>query len=409
MIEREVYMAIQLAAKNVIGRDQLIRQIWKMLRSNSVVFTAERRIGKTTVMQKMQEEVSEGVVATYLDLEKVETPQRFVEVLLEKINGLLPKTDKAVGAFQGLLQALGGTEIGGIIKIPVVEKKEWQAALEKTLACICEHHSDSMILFLFDELPYMLQKISVRETKEGSTSNSALAILDSLRAIRAEQKNLRMIYTGSIGLHHVIQVLRGSDYASQPLNEMPTVEIGPLDRADAVKLASRLLSEEVVECDNEEEVVRALVEQADCVPFYIEQVVKRLALADGIISPESVTKQVLTNLTDDNDHWEMEHFRTRIPIYYPGYVAVGDRMTVSKASVVSRILDILAGAERSMSIDQVYNAVKSVLPVDDRSLIIQLLRNLSQDHYLISDEQKNYSFRFPLIRKWWRLAQGIAS
>ncbi|MDA3833512.1 MAG: hypothetical protein PF495_08955 [Spirochaetales bacterium] len=296
-------MATQLASKNVVGRDRLIQKIWNMLKSDSVEFTAERRIGKTTVMQKMEAETPHGVIATYLDLEKVDTPQRFVEVLLEKISGLLPKTAVAKISFQGLLEALGGTEVAGIVKIPAVEKRDWQSALEKTLACICEHHGDSMILFLFDELPYMLQKISNREAKEGIEVNSALAILDSLRAIRSEQRNLRMIYSGSVGLHHVIQALRGSEYASQPLNDMETVEIGPLSRLDAEKLAERWLKEEEVKYDDLKDVVQVLVEQADCVPFYIERVVKRLALADEMVSSESVKKQILTNLTDDNDHW----------------------------------------------------------------------------------------------------------
>jgi AAA+ ATPase superfamily predicted ATPase len=99
-------MATQLASKNVVGRDRLIRQIWKMLRKNSIVFTAERRIGKTTVMQKMEAEAPDGIIATYLDLEKIDTPHRFVEVLLDEVKGLLPKTRKARNAFAGLLNGL---------------------------------------------------------------------------------------------------------------------------------------------------------------------------------------------------------------------------------------------------------------------------------------------------------------
>jgi hypothetical protein len=49
-------MATQIDPKNVIGRDQLIAQIWKMLEKSSVRFTAERRVGKTTVMAKMAAE-----------------------------------------------------------------------------------------------------------------------------------------------------------------------------------------------------------------------------------------------------------------------------------------------------------------------------------------------------------------
>ena len=400
-------MATQLASKNVVGRDGLIAKIWRVLKRDSVVFTAERRIGKTTVMNKMKDDAPNGVIATYLDLEKVDTPQRFVEVLLEEVSELLPKTETAKNAFKGLLQALGGTEIAGIIKIPAVTKEDWQPALEKTLACICEHHSTSMILFLFDELPYMLQKISKREKSEGGKANCALAILDSLRAIRREQSNLRMIYSGSIGLHHVIHALRGADYASQPVNEMETIEIGPLSRPDAVALAERLFSEEEVKCDNLADVINEVVAQTDCVPFYIERVINRLELEGEGITPEAVGKLIRSILTNDNDHWEMEHFRTRITIYYPGYVNVGDRSPISQATVASKIVDIMATVDVPLSIDQINAAVKAELPLEDRALIVEMLKNLSQDHYLICDDKKNYSFRFPLIKQWWKLAQGL--
>jgi AAA+ ATPase superfamily predicted ATPase len=401
-------MAIQLASKSVVGRDRLIEQIWKMLRKNSIVFTAERRIGKTTVMQKMEAETPIGIRATYLDLEKIDTPHRFVEVLVDEVKDLLPKTRKARNAFAGLLNSLDGMEIGGVVKIPSSDKKDWQPALEKTLACVCEHHGESMILFLFDELPYMLQKISIREKKEGNQVNSALAILDSLRAIRAEQGNLRMIYSGSIGLHHVIDSLRGNEYATQPLNEMETVEIGSLDRSDAEELTKRLLDEEEVECENKEAVVNAIVEQTDCVPFYIERLINRFVLANKVITSTEVQKQVQFNLTDDNDHWEMEHFRTRIPTYYPESIEMGDRIPLPKATVVSKILDILSVSETPQGIDEICAGLKAELPLEDRMVVVQLLKNLSMDHYLISDEQKNYSFRFPLIQKWWKLAQGLS-
>ncbi len=49
-------MAIQIDPNNVIGRDKRIERIWKKLRKDSIRFTAERRVGKTTVMTKMAAE-----------------------------------------------------------------------------------------------------------------------------------------------------------------------------------------------------------------------------------------------------------------------------------------------------------------------------------------------------------------
>ena len=75
-------MAKQVAPEYVVGRDKLIAQMWKAMEQDSAIFTAERRIGKTTVMKKMEAEPVQGTIVLYADLEKVDTPIRFVETLL---------------------------------------------------------------------------------------------------------------------------------------------------------------------------------------------------------------------------------------------------------------------------------------------------------------------------------------
>ncbi len=190
-------------------------------------------------------------------------------------------------------------------------------------------------------------------------------------------------------------------------NDMEVIPIGPISRPDAVVLAKRLFEEEDVRCEGLDDVINEVVTQTDCVPFYIERVIKRLVLAEAGITPDAVGKLIRFFLTDDNDLWGMEHFRTRIPIYYPGSVDMGDRNPILHATVASKIVDIMAITGVALSIDQIYAAVKAELPLNDRALIVEMLRNLSQDHYLICDDKKNYSFRFPLIKQWWKLAQGL--
>ncbi len=67
-------MATQLGAQSVFGRDKLIRRMWKHLERGSLRFTAERRIGKTTVMKKMAAEPPDGFEVVFLDVEGVDRP-----------------------------------------------------------------------------------------------------------------------------------------------------------------------------------------------------------------------------------------------------------------------------------------------------------------------------------------------
>ncbi|NLS95915.1 MAG: AAA family ATPase [Planctomycetaceae bacterium] len=400
-------MAKQVAPENVVGRDKLIGRIWKAIDQGSVVFTAERRIGKTTVLKKMQAESPPNKVVLYADLEKVDSPTRFVEVVLTDLKNYQSKK-AAIGRWLGgLVESIGGTEIGGVIKIPPQQKKGWQSILEKILTDTCNHQTNQQIVFLWDEVPYMLQKIDALEEKSGSTDNSSLAILDSLRAMRNENDNLRMIFTGSVGLHHVLRDLRGQDYASQPTNDMEKVEIGPLALEDAATLARNLLGQEAVTCDSQEPVIAKIVELTDAVPFYIHRVVTRMTLLESTVTPKDVEVLVQRQLVDDSDPWEMEHFRERLKIYYRHNLPDADGNSIPAASLAGVLLDFLALAPSPRSIDQCYADLRSKVRIDNRDDVVQLLKSLAQDHYLVRDEKGRYRFRFPLVQRWWRTAQGL--
>jgi hypothetical protein len=370
-------VAKQIAPENVVGRDKLIAQMWKAIEENSAVFTAERRIGKTTVLKKMEAEPADGKIVLYADLEKVDTPVRFVEVLLTDLKQYLT-TSARVGQWLGtFLESIGGTEVGGVIKIPPQEKKDWQSILEKTLASACDNQSDVQLVFLWDEVPYMLQKISALESKSGSDDNSALAILDSLRAMRNENPNLRMIFTGSVGLHHVLTDLRGDQYASQPTNNMDKIEIGPLTPEHAATLARDLLVKEEITCDSQDSVVERLVELTDGVPFYIHRVISRMAISEEVATPATVEAEIKRHLTSTSDPWEMEHFCKRLKIYYSGQLTDADGKAVEKAPVAKALLSHLAVATEPQSIDQCHADLKSRMRFENRDGVIELLNSLA--------------------------------
>ncbi len=404
-------MAIQIAPHKVVGRDSLIERVWKNLQSRSLRFTAERRIGKTTVMRKMLAEPRSGTALIFVDLEKVDSPRRFTEVLLTEMWPWLSRKRKAANWFRTFLTEIGGVEIAGVVKIPHRNGIGWKAAVEKTTDGACRHNADTLIVLLLDELPYMLQKIAAKEKRAGTQDHAALEILDTLRAMRQEHANLRMIFAGSVGLHHVLRDLKGAGLASEPVNDMPLVPIEALALSDAVTLAKRLLDTEdvqVVEADRER-LPGELAALTDRVPFYLERVVSRLAELESPVSIEHARQVVRQQMTDDHDAWEMEHFRSRLEIYYPGSSTDANGKPILNASLARAMLDILAVARTPQTIDEVWASMKAQMPLDDRNQIVRLLNSLAQDHYLTSDSEKRYAFRFPLIRQWWVLAQGLSS
>jgi hypothetical protein len=78
----------------------------------------------------------------------------------------------------------------------------------------------------------------------------AREVLDVLRSIRQSITGIRMVYTGSIGLHHVLDELRGGGEVSHaPMNDMDRLDVPPLERADAIDLAQRIIAGESLPAD----------------------------------------------------------------------------------------------------------------------------------------------------------------
>ncbi len=214
----------QLGIDQILGRDELIKAIWEILENQSVMMTAERRIGKTSIIRKMQAEPPEGWVPVLQDLEQFHSANEFATAVYREVSAFLGMQANVLQQLRAIWDGLGGTEIGGVLKLPDGDKQSWKALLTTTIDNLVANQSDKKLLFLWDEMPYMLDSICNREGVE-----QAIAILDVLRALRHQHHPaFRMLVTGSIGLHHVIKRLQDEQYTNRPFNDVYSVEVTPL-------------------------------------------------------------------------------------------------------------------------------------------------------------------------------------
>lgn len=389
----------------IFGREKIIKHIWKLLKEHSILFTAERRIGKTTVLKELVDNPQEGFIVIFSDLEKIDTPLEFVNDILNKAAPFMKVTDNASKRFTDFWGALGGAEIGGIIKIPEKREQDWKEILISSIAAICKN-TDETIVFLWDEIPYMLQKINEHEARSGSVENNSLRILDTLRALRQEQENLRMIFTGSIGLHHVIDSITDDTYSSEPTNEMEELGLEPLNNKSAREMAIYTLEKDADMKEPSEELLEAIITECDNVPFYIEKLLRRLSVHDATISSESINEEIFLILTDAKDSWELEHFRKRLKDYYEGDVKDNNGKLIKKHIVAKAILNHIAIEEAPQSINDCHRVIKSTFSLDNKDVVIELLKSLVKDHYLLRSRD-GYQFSFSLIKRWWLLAEGL--
>ena len=103
----------QIDLKSVIGRNRLIRNIWEIVQQQSMVITAERRIGKTTVMKKMAAEPQQGWLPVYQDLESCHSAAEFSMEVYKQVDHFLSRKSKLARRSKEFLGSLGGIELGG--------------------------------------------------------------------------------------------------------------------------------------------------------------------------------------------------------------------------------------------------------------------------------------------------------
>jgi hypothetical protein len=382
----------QIDLKSVVGRDHLILQIWEIVEQQSLVITAERRIGKTTVMKKMAAEPHRGWMPVYQDLENCHTAVDFAMAVYREVHHFLGNKGKLTRRCKELLEKLGGTEISGIFKLPERSAASWKDLLTRAIEdLIHENDEGTKLLFLWDEMPFMLMNI-----RNGEGEQTAMQVLDHLRWLRQTHSDLRMIITGSIGLHHVLTSLKEKNYANSPVNDMLAVDVPPLAEGDAAHLATLLISGEALKSRDRGMAAAAIAKEADCFAFYVHHIVRGLKMQGWEASPESVAKVVTLHLLDANDPWQLIHYRERISTYYPN-----DQKTVTL------ILDQLASQEEAAAVNVLLSMLKAAMPFDDRDSLVRLLSLMERDHYLKRDEAGHYHFRFPLIRRWWKMNRGL--
>ncbi|MCL1469138.1 hypothetical protein [Argonema antarcticum] len=376
----------QVAPSEVIGRDRLIERLWDILERQSLVLSAERRMGKTCVIKKMEAEAPADKLPIYHDLEKVRSPLEFVEVVLQDVEEYLGGLKRTAKRTRDLLRQLGGAEFRGF-KLPSFAAPHWKNVLTQTIEDLVEN-KERTVIFFWDEVPYMLGNIG---------DEAAMEVLDTLRSLRQMHPEIRMVFTGSIGLHHAIDSLRQAGYANAPTNDMYIEDVSPLSSTDATELARQLLEGENISTPDLQITSAEIAQAVDNIPFYIHHIVSQLKSRGGVVSAATVSEIVNGFLTDPLNRWDMVHYRRRIDTYYND----------EKRPYALDLLDILAITNQPLSFNELFDSLKSQPTTQDREIALTVITLLQRDYYIIQETNGKFLFRYPLIKRYWELSRGL--
>jgi hypothetical protein len=384
----------QLAPEEILGRDALIAKIWSILEGRSIYMNDLRRVGKSQIMVKMHALPLPNWLTVKRDLGGTHTAAEFATLAYKDSVGVLDTKKKALRTMQDLIGQARGSKIAGVIELPNGTQAPWKEVLRRTFADIEEAMvalgSNQRMLFFWDEVPYLLDNIARREG-----ANVAMEVLDALRALGQDHDRIRLVLTGSIGLHHVLNGLKQAGYNGSPLNRMEHIQPGPLAPDSSVELTVELLQGGGISCEDRAACAVAIAESVGHVPFYIHKLISRLPGALPA-TPDSIAIVLDREITSDNNDWDFQHYRERLKPYYG-----------EQERLALHVLDAVAAAEAPLTFQGLRQQANAQIPTDDEALR-DLLRLLCMDYYLTRTPENAYRFYLDIIRRWWRLSRSLA-
>jgi len=98
-----------LPPAQVLGRDPLIRGFWQSLERQSLALFSPRRVGKTSILRRMELLVPDGWQVRPRDLEGLDSAQAFAQLVYEDASEFLSGRKKILARARDLLQRVSGS------------------------------------------------------------------------------------------------------------------------------------------------------------------------------------------------------------------------------------------------------------------------------------------------------------
>lgn len=209
-------MTIRLGNKadgdDFFNRDSERQDLWRYLSDNHIVLSGPRRLGKTSLLQKLAEEAeAHGLLARLVDVGGMDKAADFIAELArafpdDSIQGHLAAAADKAGDWLNRLRKIdlkGPGDMGGSLELQAPPAGSWADAAHS----LQRRLSPAPVLLLIDEISVFLEKALKRDQDE------AVRLIAWLRAWR-QQSGLacRFLFSGSIGLNALLARHRLNTY-----------------------------------------------------------------------------------------------------------------------------------------------------------------------------------------------------
>ncbi|HEY1663353.1 MAG TPA: hypothetical protein VGI03_13120 [Verrucomicrobiae bacterium] len=378
------------------GREDFIEHLWRLLEGNNILLLAPRRFGKSGVMRHIFLHPQSNFLALSFELEDVDSPEEFVwrvtkELLShDNVRKLLSQAKRLPsGVMSWVKEHFDEAEFEGAkVKFKTEIQKDWRDAAKRMLTEL--EKSDQTVIFLFDELPAMLDRII--EKRGESVARDFLAWF---RTVRLEQKDVlrrhRFIVAGSVGIDQILRKLGATD----KLVDFARLTVEPLDDSVAGKLAEDLAGSFSITWSPQ--LASKMFELIGApVPYFIHIFFSQLgqmpAAQRTSLTSEQLERIYRERVLGPTCRHYFDHYQSRLT----RYGKKGEKAAFA-------ILRAVAGQGR-ISRPALYDIYRKARgKVASEQEFDELMADLEYDWYLrLAPDTNEFYFRLKVMQDWWR-------
>jgi hypothetical protein len=352
-----------------------------LLRGCNLALTDPRRMGKTYWIGYFCS-CTTDFVPVRIDFEGVTSSDMFLTLTagaLGRHHGIPQKAKQVLRAlFDGLEVAVGPVKVR-----PAISSLTPPRLLRDTVMAVNDSAAGKPVLVCMDEVP-----TAIRNITENEGELEARAVLQALRALRADATNIRWIISGSVGFHHV---LRHCGATEGEINDLVNLPLGPLKVDEAEELVARLLLGITRTAS-----LGGVAELVGCtggIPFLIHGMANLLDTGGREEITSELVRRAFDSFVRDRDASRpFTHLVSRIERYYD------DRQLAA-----FRILDAVATSESPILFADLESLAQ--LPHEDA---LETMNWLVDDHYL-AESVDGFAWRYDVLRTIWTYRRRLGA
>ncbi len=373
---------------NFFGREGSVRLLWHKLERQSLIVSAPRRVGKTSLMYRLRDDPHDGWTVVHFNAESCRSVAHFVATMLAAIRGKVDKRwwkrlnawARLKGAFSRIKKI--DTKLLALELESEIEAGDWRKPASEVLTRLADRAGQTLILI--DEFPYFLQTLA-----RDAGRDAVEEFLHWFRGARQELARggkVRFVVYGSVGLDSVLRRLR----LSGAVNDLDVVSLGPFDEPTAHQFLELLGVGEELGLD--EATIERILERLGgwYIPFHLQLVFSRLHdsnLTTGAEPSPDLVDRAYEELLSPSSRKYFSHWDERLD----------DALDPEEARDARRLLTAAAVDPRGITRDTVAALDLPTIEAGDSDYLVDLVLH---DGYLVRDGER-LRFASPLLRDWW--------